>query len=183
MTRRPLASMLRAVRSLARNGAGVAAIEFALVMPILLSLFLGTFELTNLLLASSKLTTAAQTAADLVAQQKSVAKADITNYGNAAREIMAPFAATPLGLAYASVTFDAAGKPTLAWHDEDNAPAIVNPTSLVAGLGAAGESVVIVQVRYAYASPISFVLQSSYSLSDTAFRRPRLVPAVACNAC
>ena len=183
MSRRPVASKLHAARRLAGDRAGVAAIEFALVMPILVSLFLGTFELTNLLLANSKLTEAAQTAADLVAQQKSVVKADITNFGNAARQIMAPFPTTPLGLAYASVTFDAAGKPGLAWHDEDNAPAIVNPTSLVTGLGGAGDSVVIVQVRYAYTSPISFVLQSSYSLADTAFRRPRLVPAVACNAC
>jgi Flp pilus assembly protein TadG len=170
-------------RRLIGDRRGTAAIEFALILPILISLFLGTFELTNVLLANSKLTSAAQTAADLVAQQTAVAKADITNYANAARQIMAPFPSGALGVAYASVTFDAAGTPKLAWHDEDNAPAVVNPTSLVTGLGAAGDSVIIVQARYAYTSPISFVLQSTYALSDTAFRRPRLVSAVTCNAC
>jgi Flp pilus assembly protein TadG len=58
------------VARLAWDRSGLAAIEFALVPPVMLLLFIGSFEATNLVLASMKLEASAETAADLVAQTK-----------------------------------------------------------------------------------------------------------------
>jgi Flp pilus assembly protein TadG len=53
-------------RYLRRDQSGLAAVEFALIFPIMLLLFLGSFETTNLVLAYMKLEASAETAADLV---------------------------------------------------------------------------------------------------------------------
>jgi Flp pilus assembly protein TadG len=59
--------LLRAA-TVAKDRSGIAIVEFALLVPLLLTLFIGSFETANLLLAYLKLEDAAETAADLVAQ-------------------------------------------------------------------------------------------------------------------
>src|SRR5712671_5388223 len=53
---------------IAGDRAGTAAVEFALIMPLFVTLFFGTFEVANLLLADMKLTATAQAAADVLAR-------------------------------------------------------------------------------------------------------------------
>ena len=53
-------------RNLQHDQSGLAAVEFAIILPIMLLLFLGSFETTNLVLAYMKLEASAETAADLV---------------------------------------------------------------------------------------------------------------------
>src|SRR3546814_14824736 len=53
-----------------RDERGNAAVEFAFVLPILLTLFIGVVEGTNLLRLERKVVAAAQTAADLVTQRR-----------------------------------------------------------------------------------------------------------------
>jgi len=54
--------------NLARDHSGVIAIEFALIVPIMLIIFFGSYEAASLVLAYMKLEDAAETAADLVAR-------------------------------------------------------------------------------------------------------------------
>jgi Flp pilus assembly protein TadG len=56
--------------NVARDRSGTAAVEFALVLPGLLTLSIGCYEAANLILADLKLEAAAETAADLVAQTR-----------------------------------------------------------------------------------------------------------------
>src|SRR5580658_3804934 len=50
---------------------GTAAIEFAFIFPVMLTLFFGSFEVTNLLMLNLKLTAATEDASDLLAQTRS----------------------------------------------------------------------------------------------------------------
>jgi len=177
MTGRRLA---RLIAGLAAERRGSAAVEFALVLPALVTLFFGTVEVANLTLAYMKLVSAAETVADLVTQQKTVSSGDIDNIAKAGQLVLTPLPPGPFGVAIASVTFSPAnGKAALAWQDTRNAAPMTNPTSLAAGFGNAGESVVIVVATYSYSSPISYVLTGPITLSETAYLRPRLTSAVA----
>jgi Flp pilus assembly protein TadG len=165
---------------LARDGSGTAAIEFALILPVLVTLFFGTVEIANLTLAYMKLVSAAETVADLVTQQTTVSSTDIDNIAQAGKLVLTPLPPAPFGVAIASVTFNPAnGNPTLAWQDTRNAAAMTSPTTLAAGYGSAGDSVVIVVATYSYISPISYILTGAITLSETAYLRPRLSAAVA----
>jgi Flp pilus assembly protein TadG len=167
-----------------RDAAGTVSVEFALLLPILLTLFFGCFEASNLLLADLKVTDATETAADLVAQTKAgnvLQTADFTNFTSAASEVLTPLpvAGTTLKLAFASVTYNT-GSAKIDWHYEVNGAAPISLASIPAGLGtnSSNDSVVVVRVSYTYRSPISYVLASTYTLSSSAYNRPRYITCV-----
>src|SRR4029077_2266829 len=96
--------------NIARDRSGTAAIEFALVLPGLLTLAMGCYEAANLILADLKLEAAAATAADLVAQTRVdtvLQSTDFTNITNAVKQVMTPYptSGSQLKIAYASVTY------------------------------------------------------------------------------
>ena len=169
---------------LASDCAGTAAVEFALIMPLFATLFFGTFEVANLLLADMKLTAAAQSAADLVARAPSSPKhlttSDFADMTNAVSQVMTPLpTAARLKIAYANVTYDR-GAPAIDWHYETNGasaitmdaiPNGVDVTTLGSTASGSTDSVLVVRVQYAYTSPISYVLVSSWNLTETAVQR------------
>ena len=186
--RRPLAP----VGKLPLDRAGNAAIEFALTAPIMITLFLGSYETANLVLASMKLEASAETAADLVAQTRIntvLQSSDFTNITNAAKQVLSPLSTTgtKLKIAYASVTYST-GTAVINWHLEVNGATAITvgniPNSVsLANLGSqtsgSSDSVIIARLTYSYTSPISYVLSSSYTLSEAAFNRPRYMDCVA----
>jgi Flp pilus assembly protein TadG len=179
---RPAAAPRRLVDS--RDGA--VAVEFALIFPVMLTLFFGSFEVGNLLTANLKMTAAAEAAADLAASTTSLTPAEIDSFNAAATLVLTPLAPSGLKLAFASVTYSGPGStPVVAWHHEKNGAAPITSrgldTATLVKLGSG--SVILVQATYDYASPLSFVLNKTYTLTDKAYNRPRYVDAVSCYAC
>jgi Flp pilus assembly protein TadG len=178
-------------RRLLRDRSGIAAVEFAFVLPIMVMLLLGSYETANLVLAYMKLEASAETAADLVAQTKVntvLQSSDFTNITNAAQQVLTPLptSGSQLQIAYASITYST-GTPVIDWHVEVNSAtpiAIANiPNNAnLANLGneAVGStnSLIVVTLTYSYTSPTSYVLNSSYTLTESAFNRPRYVSCV-----
>ena len=78
-------------RKFASNTEGMAAVEFAMILPLMLTLYLGAAELSQGIGADRKVTMTARTVADLVSQVTSINNADMTNSLNAAAAVMAPF--------------------------------------------------------------------------------------------
>src|ERR1700748_3011401 len=73
---------------------GLAAIEFAFIAPLLVTLLLGAVEISSALECRQKVTSLASSAADLVAQTASVSSTDMTNIFNAVTAIVYPFTGT-----------------------------------------------------------------------------------------
>jgi Flp pilus assembly protein TadG len=185
------------IRELARafrlvgDRSGTAIVEFALLLPGLLTLFIGSYETSSLLLAYLKLESAAESAADLVSQtavNKVLQSSDFTNITNAVMQLMTPFSTsgTSLKVAYASVTYST-GSAVIDWHTEVNGATAISMSNLPNGASAATlgnqangstDSVVVVRVTYAYSSPVSYVLSTNYTLNESAFTRPRYVTCV-----
>ncbi len=178
-------------RRMGRDRDGTVAVEFALIFPILTTLFFGAFELSNLALAYLKVTDAAETVADLLAQTRVntvLQTTDFANLTNAAYQVLTPLptGAGQLKAAYASVTYNT-GVPVIDWHVEENGATAITIGSIPNGqnmsqLGVATvnspDSVVIVQLTYTYTSPLSFILNANYTLTKSSFNRPRNVDCV-----
>ena len=92
---------------------GVTLIEFALVLPVLLIVFIGLVEFGQAYMVSRKLTTAATAVSDLVSQEPSVSCAYLDDVKLAANEIMKPFGAPTILIL--SVAEDAASVQSVAW--------------------------------------------------------------------
>ncbi len=174
--------MIARLLTSAKDRAGNVLVEFALLMPILATIFFGLFEGSQAILAYMKLVAATQTVADLVTQQQSVTSTDMDNFNRAGQLVMTPFTAANFGFAATSVVFDInTGNATLGWSQTRNASPLSNWSALAAGYGQKGESVVIVQGNYAYHSVLAYVLPATINMSQIAFSRPRLVASIPYN--
>lgn len=174
----------RRVWDLARACTGTPAVEFAFVMPVLLTMFFGLFEASQAIIVYMKVIDVADTVSDLVAQQKTVASANLTDYYTSGQLVMTPSPGSGLGLAIASVTFDpTTGKASVAWQVErGGAKAMTDAAIAAAGLGSPGDSVIVAQATYTYTSALSAVLPTAITMSSRVFSRPRLVQTIPCTS-
>ena len=69
---------------------GVSAVEFALLLPLMLMLYLGTAEVSLGIGVDRKVTLTSRTVADLASQVSSISSADMSNILGAASSVIAP---------------------------------------------------------------------------------------------
>lgn len=168
-----LCSLLR----FARDCRAVAALEFALVLPVLVLVLFGTVEIGNALLLDRKVTAAAQTAADLVAQQKVVTSGDIANIWRAIDNIIAPFDSAGTTYHLVSMVADEDGAVSIDWQQNRGGSALAS-LDLPAGIATPEESVIVAQITYSYVPVFGDLIFGSYDITDTAYLRPRTVDQV-----
>ena len=70
---------------------GVAAVEFALIVPLLLAMYLGTMEISNGIALNKRVARMASAVADLVAQQDEVSKTDLEEIMKIGEAILYPY--------------------------------------------------------------------------------------------
>jgi Flp pilus assembly protein TadG len=169
-----MAARTRKLRSLWRAEGGVVAVEFALIVPTLMVLFIGTFEASNLIRVKMKFDAAAPAIASLVAEQTTNTGTLTTDFCNGAADMMAPFSTSGFNVQVASVT-NYNGTTTVDWTANcGNMSNPKNPTTLVSGLlPNSGDSVIVVQTTYSYSAPMHLVLGASYTFQNVGYARPR----------
>ena len=173
-------SLRRRVAGIAGDERGVSAVEFALLLPLMLSLYLGSVELSQGIGADRKVTLTARTICDLVSQVSSINNTDMTNALNASSAVMAPFPVGNLKVTVSSVSIDANGKATIAWSDSLNGTARSKGSSvtLPTALAVANTSLIWSEVQYAYTPVIGYVVSGTLNLKDQIYMRPRLSDTV-----
>ncbi len=166
--------------SLAGDQRGVSAVEFALLLPLMLALYLGVVEISQGIGADRKVTMTARAIADLVAQATSMSNSDMTNSLNAATAVMAPFPDSKLKVTVTSVAVDANGNATVKWSDTKNgtARAIGSTVTLPAALKINSSSLIWSEVEYAYKPTIGYIVSGTLTLKDHIYMRPRLSECV-----
>ncbi len=138
---------------------GVAAVEFALVLPLLLLLYFGTTDLASYIGNIRKVTLAARTVADLVAREGGDISANqFAVIVKAGRAVLAPYDGATARIAAKAVgVYDANGKAKVCSYAVDagnaSAPAPTGPTDVPPVPDAfknAGARYVVVDLTMAY---------------------------------
>src|SRR3954465_15929892 len=86
----------RSALELSEDCRGLAAVEFAMIVPLMLVLFFGTVEFSSGIAVDRKVTIMARTLSDLTSQNISVTDTLLTNIFNASTGIMTPYSTTPV---------------------------------------------------------------------------------------
>ncbi len=89
-----MSSPSQAFRKLARDLRGVSAIEFAFILPVMLTLCIGTAEVSQGVSLMRKVTLTAHTVADLVSRQSTIGSGTMTDLFAATTTIIAPYQVT-----------------------------------------------------------------------------------------
>lgn len=162
------------LRQVWRDERGTAVVEFAFVLPIMVMLFIGVIEVTNVLRLDRKVVAAAQTTADLVTQRREVNNAQLDDILTAAELIFEPFPAAAHSVGIVGVRYDPdTGDPTVDWTKSKNGGNVSDALALAAGLGQPGEGIVVVRVSYSY-TPLFFdFVMGATDIEETAVLRPR----------
>jgi Flp pilus assembly protein TadG len=182
MTRDSIRSVRPArLRRFAADERGVSAVEFAILLPLMLTMYLGGVEISQAVSADRKTTLVAHTIGDLTAQASNVASADMTNVLNAGTAVAYPFAAANLKVTVTSVCINSTGTiATVAWSRTQGGTARSgNVTSLIpSALMVANTSLIWGEASYAYRPTIGWTITGTLNLSDKFFLRPRLSNSV-----
>lgn len=168
---------------------GIAAIEIAFIMPFMLLIYFGLFDITALVSVNRKVTYSASIVADLVAQNKtSVLKSKLLDYYNAANLVMSP---TPSAAVRVEVFgYRIAGSTVSQIWKTNNGQATscgADPTTAaMAPLMVAGNDLVVARVCTTYEPYAanflghSIVNASSFKIGESITQRPRSTLKLTC---
>ncbi|WP_417768462.1 TadE/TadG family type IV pilus assembly protein [Stappia sp.] len=180
----------RLTLALARDRRGVAAVEFALVLPFMLVLFLGMNELNSALTLDRKVSQAASSVADLVAQADKLKSSEVNDLMKLSKAVLDPYPEGELKLVVASVWIKEKDQPRVVWSRAMNTSQwgsnTAPPIEIPAELAKQKDSYLIVtHAEYNHRPAFSNVLKDVFNtttigLSDTYFMRPRVSTSVEC---
>jgi Flp pilus assembly protein TadG len=171
-----LLRMRRSALELLGNNSGLAAIEFAMIIPVMALLFVGTHEFSSAVAIDRKVTLMARTLSDLTSQNTSVTDTQLTNFFNASKAIMTPYASTPVKATITELYIDPATKQArVQWskgaNPLDTGKIIGVPTALAVG----DTYLIFSEVKYQYVPSVAWFINKTegIALSDSTFTRPR----------
>jgi len=125
-----LAKLNKTVRKLRGDKSGVGAVEFALIAPVLIVLYMGSLEISVAMSVNKKLARAASTVADLVTQNETVDKAFLQSMVNVAESVMTPFRTNGLTVKITGIAIDGTGvaKTSWSWQQDNSKPYTIGST-------------------------------------------------------
>ncbi|MGH7023121.1 MAG: TadE/TadG family type IV pilus assembly protein [Caulobacteraceae bacterium] len=176
-----------------RDTRGAAAVEFVLVVPLMLAIYLGGYEVSNLVSTYRKVCDATAQLADIASQMASPTDQSTLNTQMAATtQIMSPFSTTKLTIALSEITADSSGAGTVTWCEAYQGATCLTkgasytlPAALkAAAIAAGGASYLLVVTNYTYdASFGASWTGPSIPLSDQLYIPPRNVASITCKDC
>lgn len=185
-----MARLARLIQRFARSREGVAAVEFALILPIMLTLYLGSIEVSRLISVDRRVTLVAGALGDLIArQQTSITAATVTSYMNLTKDMMAQ-AGTGTPKQIVSLIYLKAGVSSVVWSSAQGG-ATKRAKDSAFPFAASDQIktlvpdgyVVVSEVNYSYAPLLDLFFKSSFDLHHRGVYLPRFGNIITCADC
>ena len=167
---------------------GVAAIEAAMIFPILAVMLVGVYDMGNAILAGQKAIRAAQVTADLVAREAEIDSTLVDEAVWAGELALQPYDTTTYGVDIVSIGFDDDADAYIEWRETRNMTANPDVLTAVADLAEEGEGVMVVTIQYEYEPLFLGFSMGEFNvglipMEEIAFSRGRKSPVVTCPTC
>lgn len=163
---------------------GVGAVEFGLLVPILLTLYMGSIELSTLISVDKRVSTVAGSIGDLVARTDgALPQAVLNDYFAASSATMAPYGSGGLAQIVTSVYIDADGDATVQWSRGFNGG---TPHLVAASYDLPSELtnlsrdsyVIVAEAAISYQPMLGYVFPSAFDLYREYYFLPRFGSAI-----
>lgn len=124
------------LKQLRRESGGIAMVEFAIVLPVLVLLFVGSFLISDMISCYRKVTSTTRAMADLVSRSVSptagLSTATITTYMSSAQLVMTPYSTAQTSVQISSLRICDATHAYVVWSQAQTGSTSQTP-SLTAG--------------------------------------------------
>jgi Flp pilus assembly protein TadG len=172
---------------------GVAAVEFALIFPIMLALYLGSIEISGALQANKNIGKTASTVADLITQQDDITKAEFRAIAEIGEAMLFPYTETKPLVEVVGIRIDNSPTPKaiVEWSQRYNNGALSRPIppgqeiTIPANLLIPNTFLVRGSADLKYKPLVTWSTQSGgiMNMSETYYLRPRLSSTITCADC
>jgi len=177
-------------RRFARDRDGVSAVEFAIILPFMLTLYLGGAELGDGMAIQFKATLAARTVADLASQSITIPDASTTmnDILGAASTVVAPYSAANMTVTVSELEITKANSAaTVIWSASNSGngrspgSAYTLPIALQSSSNTYPYYLILGEVTYPYTPSMGYVITGTISMYQNTFFFPRMSKCVKYN--
>ncbi len=175
-------------RELWIDAKAMAAVEFGMLLPFMLLLFIGGVELSSGMAINVKVTEATHSVADMVSQNTQISAAQMSTILGASAAIMAPYPITDgngnslITVTVSEVSTDSGGNATVQWSQSYNGSTVGTgrPVSQVISLPSSltgtqnnNVSFILGEASYAYTPNLGYAITGTVTLQDSYYLFPR----------
>jgi Flp pilus assembly protein TadG len=189
--------LTKAFEGIRRDTQGVAAVEFAWIVPIMIVLLFGLIEITSGVATNRKVSMATRTLSDLVSQGASTNNTDMLAVFIVGGYVMQPYDSAPMTATVSQIMIGADKKATITWSKSatysgtgqtvaaslTNSSYTVGQTITVPDALATAPSyptyLIKSEVKYTYTPMLLYVIKNNVFLADDTYTRPRQSSCVA----
>ena len=172
--------MMRLARLLKSDRSGASAVEFALIAPVIILLFLGGLTLFDIVRTYQRVVVSNSVVADLISRQTAVTTADLDKYYNVYKNLLTS-TKDPNALRISSIVRTKTGYSE-AWSKESGTVSLLNPkkfdTTTLPDI-TIGDSLIYVEGSSRYTAMSSILGFGDFTYKRSAVSRPRFIAAVA----
>ncbi len=174
--------------ALAADGRGVSAVEFAIIVPVLLLLFLGMTDLVPAIMAQSQIDHANESTGDMAGEYTLMQASDMANVFSVAPDVIEPMSSVNLYVRITNIYTDGAGTAKVYWSCGQGPLTPYAANSVVANTptnspmswflntstpAAANTSYIMSETRYTYTPVTGYVVTGPITMTDTSYLLPR----------
>lgn len=174
---------MKKTTNILKNTKGVAAIEFALALPLLVLLVFGSVEVTRYVLIAQKLDRISGTLSDVVSQSETITTAQLNQIIAATGQLMLPYNFSADGYAIiSSVTKTGTNAPVVNWQYKSTGTAQASHVGISGGTATMPsnftmvdkDTVIITEIFYNYTPLLTGTIYSNSQLYSYSIYKPRL---------
>ena len=175
------AARLGKARRILAHEDGIAAVEFAMILPVLLVLWIGGVEVTSALSVDRRLNNFASSMGDLVSRSKAISFAQLEDIFDLADAALFPYDEAVVSVRVTAVNVLANGSTQVAWSRARTTTAYAKDTNVNDAVpeslrtpAATDSQLIMAEVFYTYRPAVGYVITSDIDLEERAYFVPRL---------
>lgn len=177
---------LRALwRRLRVEARGMALVEFAFVLPVLLTLYMAGYQISEAIACNRKVTITARAVADLTSQFSKVTANELDTVLGASSKVMVPFDSNQAMVRVTEVTTDWSYTTRVVWSRAINGTAYAKNSTITipTTFKQPTISLIYAEVAYSYVPAASFGFIGPRTLTQSIYMLPRASDDVPCDDC
>jgi Flp pilus assembly protein TadG len=159
---------------------GIAAVEFAMILPVLCVLFLASFDGGRAIATYMKVRSATYALAAMTNQYTTIASSDMTSILGAASVVMAPYSTATPNVTISQIQIDSKGKATIEWSANQGGTArtVGSTMTLPTNIDVASSYLIFAEISYSYTPMFGYFPGGTINFSDNLYTAPRSVSCI-----
>jgi Flp pilus assembly protein TadG len=163
-------------RRFCKSTRGIAAVEFAMILPVMATIFLATFDAGRAVASYMKVRAATYALAAITNQYSTIQSTDMTSITGATSVIMAPYSSASAVITISQIAISNKGVATVSWSYSQGGTALSQGSTVTVptNLNVNSTYLIYAQVKYTFSPVFGYFGSGGITFSDSLYVTPRI---------